>query len=145
MEIKKTENYFHTPSPRVTKNPKPFLIIICGKSGIGKTTLAKMLTNCDNFVYYGMDLFTIDPDIPIKSINDLRIHLGKYAQNNINSFESLVYENKDEFIDYCYSKFNENNNNIIIEGVWFNNETFLKKFKDRCRRKYKIWVMFTEI
>jgi hypothetical protein len=139
------ERYNHVPEPRKTKTLKPFLIIILGRSGVGKTTLAKTLTNCDDFVFYGTDEFTVDPNIPIEQMNKLLLRLGSdNARANIPKFESLVYKNQDVFIDYCYGKINETKGNVVIEGVWFNNEEFLKRFKDKFKSKYKIWVVLPE-
>jgi AAA+ ATPase superfamily predicted ATPase len=99
------EKYKHIPEPRKTKTLKPFLIIILGRSGVGKTTLAKTLTNCDDFVFYGPAEFPVDPNIPIEQMNKLLLRLGSHdARANIPKFESLVYENQDVFIEISRKK-----------------------------------------
>ena len=50
----------HIPSPRETKNLKPFLLIVSGLSGVGKSTLSKTLTETNSFIYYSTDQFKVE-------------------------------------------------------------------------------------
>lgn len=131
----------HTPTPRETKKPLPYLIIIGGRSMAGKTTLSKLLSSCNDFIYYSTDKFTTDLKTPIKELNDKVRQKGSVAAHQIPTFQPIVFKHQDAFIEYCYTTITENPSSTIIEGVYFNDESFLNKFKSKFKGKYKIWVI----
>jgi len=131
----------HVPEPRNDGNLKPYLLIVNGPTKVGKTTLSKTMMGSGDFSYYCTDKFIIDPNIPIPSITKAVGRLNGRAILCIPEFESLVIKNQDTFIDYCYDVINGNKKNSVIEGVLFNHESFLKKFKDKFNGEFKIWVI----
>ena len=129
----------HIPGPRETKNLKPFLLIVSGLSGVGKSTLSKTLTETNSFIYYSTYQFTLDPNLPIEELN--RKINKKDAKHGILHLRNIVYKNQNIFIDHCYNEIIKHKTNTVIDGIYFTNNDFLKHFKFKFNNDYRIWLL----
>jgi adenylate kinase family enzyme len=132
----------HTPSPRNTNDMLPIVILISGKSGVGKSTLSHFLNKSDNIKYFSLDTFTVDTNIPIDTLKLAVNQLGENAVLHIPKLEQHVMRNMDIFIEYCYDSICKLNYDIFIfDGIYFNNISFLNSFKAKFNKKYKVWLI----
>jgi adenylate kinase family enzyme len=112
----------HTPSPRNTNDMLPIVILISGKSGVGKSTLSHFLNKSDNIKYFSLDTFTVDTNISIDTLKLAVNQLGENAILHIPKLEQHVMRNMDIFIEYCYDSIYKLNYDIFIfDGIYFNN------------------------
>jgi len=132
----------HIPGHRNIKVKKlPIIIIISGKSGLGKSTLSYFLNKSDIVKYFSLDSFTVDNNMPIDSLREEVKILGKNAILNIHKLEKYVIDNMQTFIKYCYDSTIIHDFDIFIfDGVYFNNLLFLETFIDKFKKDYKIWI-----
>jgi RNase adaptor protein for sRNA GlmZ degradation len=132
----------HIPGPRKIETFLPILILISGKSGSGKSTISQYLNKCENIKYFSLDTFTIDPNVPIPSLNNEVKIMGDDAYLKIPILEKHIKENIDIFIQYCYDNTIKLKYDVyIFDGVYFNDLFFLNAFKNKFNKEYKIWVM----
>lgn len=132
----------HTPGNRPSKNIKPIVILIKGRSCSGKSTVSYFLNKSENVKYFSLDLFTIDPNLPINCIRDTVERLGDTAIFKIHTLQEDIFNNKKKFIEFCYEKTKiEDYDIFIFDGVYFNNGEFLNSFNEKFKEKYKVWVM----
>lgn len=131
----------HKPGPRRIDKFKPIIILISGKSKSGKSTLSFYLNNLENSKYVSLDAFTVSGDLDIKDLKCELNKLGEKSYLNIHILERYIMEEKEYFINYCYDKISNLDNEIfIIDGIYFNNENFLKLFIEKFKNKYKLWI-----
>jgi predicted ATPase len=135
----------HVPGYRKVDDILPVVILITGKSGIGKSTVSHLLNKSENVKYFSLDEFTVDSNIPIEVLVTHVKNMGKNAIKNIPKFEKYVIKYKDIFISYCFENAQKFEHDIFVfDGVYFNDKNFLESFKKKFKKKYKIWTMSTD-
>jgi hypothetical protein len=137
----------HVPKPRKNYGKKPTLVIVTGKSMVGKTSLSVLLKTIPKSYYVSLDQITLDENLPIKNINDLVLEWGyDFSLRSINKFLNMIYDNKGIFINYCFEFIlNKSEQFFIFDGVHFTNENFLNEFIKKFEDKYYIWITDRQI
>jgi len=133
----------HIPGHRPVEKTLPIIILVSGKSRVGKSTLSYFLNKSDNVKYFSLDVFTVDQNIPIESLKtQVRILGGERAILNIPKLEKYVIENAETFSQYCYdSTLNYDCDIFVFDGVYFNNNLFLETFINKFKNTHKIWLI----
>ena len=116
-----------------------FVIVIAGPTGVGKTTLSKMLSNYYNCAYISEDEITkeIFPDV-YKNIEDhpdmvkiAESQLLKRTKENFDSGECIVIDRINlgkEFIEEIKKAFHKH---LILKVIWPPMETTIERDKRR--------------
>lgn len=132
-----------TPGKRkLTTEYEKTIIIVNGKSEIGKSTLCDLLLN-DDINYISIDVASIRTDHNIKEIIEF---VDKYKELSVMRIHWLTpiisktcYK---EFIDYFFEKYivKNENLNILIDGILFTHDHIYEYFLEKCKSsEFRVW------
>lgn len=115
---------YRIPEPRPIVNRfKKNVILVGGKSAIGKTNICKMLYN-DNVGYISLDKYN---DLNLAKINEIEKIIESGVDVSNYPFERIILNNLDKYVTTLIGHINEiPKGTILIDGVLCEN----KEFKD---------------
>ncbi len=93
------------------------LVLLCGKPGCGKTTLAKFLEEKFNFIHFSADYFMLSLFGEIKDRNEFKESLKKCKEVIFDLSKKLLDKDIDVVLDFGFWTKNERNSiSKIFEG-----------------------------
>lgn len=127
------------------------IIVVCGESGIGKTSLCGMLRT-ENVDYISMDYVCVDTECNIKEIFDSFQRIEKdYGEEVTYHLDVLCQEINeccsDEWAKFVFDKYVLNNEslNIMMDGYALSMPNIYNAFVALClQNNYRVWKVSRE-
>lgn len=121
----------HQPKPRKPKGDiKPTILAIGGRTTNGKSFLSEILHN-DNTTYISLDEFTCNET----NLSTDIMHTAHVLDSNPDICREFISLLLTSCLNFTNSKF------IIIDGIYFNRDVFVREFNNQFKHKFKLWMV----
>lgn len=122
------------------------IILVCGKSGVGKTSLCGIL-HTENVDYISMDYVCVDAGCNIEKVFDFFKEIGKIYKESVTYHLDILCQKINEHCGSEWAKFvfdkyvlNNESLNIMMDGYALSMPNIYNAFVALClQNNYRVW------